>query len=97
MALQCCEDPDKYWEKLSSCPTWISIWDYTFSWESKIKLADDLIDYEPEPICQKSTRNASIKARERIKNWINIIHGPRGCQESDDFDWNSIDNVDVIM
>ena len=31
---------------------------------------------EPMLICQKSTRNASIKARECIKNWIDIICGP---------------------
>ena len=31
---------------------------------------------EPMPICQKSTKNASIKACERIKDWTDIIRGP---------------------
>ena len=43
---------------------------------------EDLVN-EPMLICQKSTRNASVKARERIKNWTDIICGPRECQESD--------------
>ena len=34
----------------------------------EIKIEDDPIDDEAEPICQKSRRNASIKARECIKN-----------------------------
>ena len=41
---------------------------------------------EPMLICQKSTRNASIKACKPIKNWTDIICSPGGCQESDDSD-----------
>ena len=51
----------------------------------EIKIADDPIN-ETEPVCQKSTRNASIKACECIKNWTDIIRGPGGCPESDDSD-----------
>lgn len=38
----------------------------------------DLIN-ESMPICQKSTRNASIKAHEHIENWTDIICGCRRC------------------